>query len=192
VHHPARLFREMLEDMHALEGVTMSTLSHGEGWYFLELGRHIERAQLIGRLLDAHFGTALAPGAPAPRYLDWLVLLKFCTAFEPYCKAHTAALSPEKIAEFLLFDSEFPHSLRFSIDRVCDALAKVAPGAAPARRAAVERLAGRLKASVDFGQIEDLMGGGLAPYLADITRQCEQIHESVYAAYIVYGAETVL
>ncbi len=189
VHHPARLFREILEDMHALEGVTNSTLSHGEGWYFLELGRHIERAQLIGRMLDAHFG---ATQAAAPKYFDWLVLLKFCTAFEPYCKAHTAALKPDTIAEFLLFDAEFPHSLRFSVDRVCDALTRVAPGAAPARRAAVERLAGRLKAAVDFGQIDELMGGGLAPYLAEITHQCEQIHTSLYASYIVYGAETVL
>lgn len=192
VHHPASLFRETLEDMHALEGVTMSTLSHGEGWYFLELGRHIERAQLIGRLLDAHFGAERATGAPTPSYLDWLVLLKFCTAFEPYCKAHTAALRPETIAEFLLFDGEFPHSLRFSIDRVCEALARVAPGAPPARRAAVERLAGRLKSAVDFGQIDELMSGGLAPFLASITSQCEQIHEAVYSAYIVYGAETVL
>ena len=191
-HHPARLFREMLEEMHALEGVTMSTLSHGEGWYFLELGRHIERAQLIGRLLDAHFGTAQSQSAPAPRYLDWLVLLKFGTAFEPFCKAHTAALSPDRIAQFLLFDPEFPHSLRFSIDRVCDALTRVAPGAPPARRASVERLAGRLKATVDFGQVEELMGGGLASFLASITRQCEQVHDAVYASYIVYGAETVL
>jgi uncharacterized alpha-E superfamily protein len=192
VHQPARLFRELLEDMHALEGVTYSTLSHGEGWYFLELGRHIERAQLIGRTLDAHFGNAATPGTPAPKYFDWLVLLKFCTAFEPYCKVHTAALHPDTIAQFLLFDAEFPHSLRFSIDHVCDALTRVAPGAPAARRAAVERLAGRLKASVDFGQVEELIGGGLAPYLAGITRQCEQIHESVYASYILYGAETVL
>jgi uncharacterized alpha-E superfamily protein len=189
VHQPARLFRELLEDMHALEGVTNSTLSHGEGWYFLELGRHIERAQLIGRTLDAHFGRVVSA---APKYFDLLVLLKFCTAFEPYCKVHTAALHPDTIAQFLLFDAEFPHSLRFSVDRVSDALARVAPGAPPARRAAVERLAGRLKASVDFGQVEEVMGGGLAPYLAGITRQCEQIHEAVYASYILYGAETVL
>jgi len=189
VHQPARLFRELLEDMHTLEGVTYSTLSHGEGWYFLELGRHIERAQLIGRTLDAHFGNT---ATPAPKYFDWLVLLKFCTAFEPYCKVHTAAIHPDTIAQFLLFDAEFPHSLRFSIDRVCDALTRVAPGAPAARRAAVERLAGRLKASVDFGQVEELMGGAFAPYLASITRQCEQIHESVYTSYIIYGAETVL
>jgi len=191
-HHPANTFREVMEELYTLGGVTYSTLSHGEGWYFLELGRHIERAQLTSRLLDLHFGASRSAVAEPPKYFDWLVLLKFCTAFEPYCKAYTAAIKPEKIAEFLLFDAEFPHSVRFSVDRVCDALLRVAPGAPAVRRAAVERLAGRLKASVDFTQIEDLMSGSIAPFLADITRQCEQIHDSVYASYIAYGAETVL
>jgi uncharacterized alpha-E superfamily protein len=191
VHTPARLFREALEEMHALEGVTYSTLSHGEGWYFLELGRHIERVQLLGRLLDVHFRAA-QDTASGPKYFDWLVLLKFCTAWEPYTKRYTASIRPQKIAEFLLFDTEFPHSVCFSVDRVTDALARVAPGAPPARRAAVERLAGRLKAAVDFGQVDELMSGGIAAFLADITRQCEKIHETLYASYITYGAETVL
>ncbi len=186
----ALFFRETLQDLHALEGVTYSTLSHGEGWYFLELGHYIERAQLVCRLLDLHFGAAKQT---EPKYLDWLVLLKFCSAFEPYCKAYTAAIRPDKIAEFLLFDPEFPHSVRFSIDRICDALAHVAPGAPPGRRASVERLAGRLKAMADFTQIEELMASGtIARFLADIAAQCEEIHAAVYSAYITYGAETVL
>ncbi len=188
VHSPAALFRDALDEMQALEGVTYSTLSHGEGWYFLELGKYIERVQLLGRLLDVHF----RQGGVTPKYFDWLVLLKFCTAFEPYTKLYTASIRPQKIAEFLLFDPEFPHSIRFSIDRVTEALARVAPGAPPARRAAVERLAGRLKASVDFGQIDELMSGGIAAFLSDITRQCEKIHETLFTSYITYGAETVL
>ena len=67
VHQPARLFRETLEELHTLEGVTYSTLSHGEGWYFLELGRHIERAQLVSRLLDLHFGAAADGGYVAAK-----------------------------------------------------------------------------------------------------------------------------
>ena len=195
VHQPARVFRESLEELQTLEGVTFSTLRHGEGWHFLELGRYIERAQLVSRLLDIHFGVD-APGyaepPPPPKYLDWLVLLKFCTAFEPYCKEYTAAIRPERIAEFLLFDLEFPHSVKFAVDRVRDALARVAPGAPPSRRAACERLAGRLKAAVDFGQIDELIGGSIDAFLVEITHQCEQIHEAVYTAYIAYGAETVL
>ncbi|MBS0469905.1 MAG: alpha-E domain-containing protein [Proteobacteria bacterium] len=189
-HHPARIFREALEDLHTLEGVIYSTLSHNEGWHFIQLGRHIERAQLVSRLLDLYYRQV--PGVTTPKYFDWLVLLKFCTAFEPYCKAYTAQIKPETIAEFLVFDAEFPHSVRFSIDSICDALNRVAPAAPPARRANVERLAGKLKATVDFGQIEELMSGAIVPFLADVTRQCEQIHEAVHLSYIAYGAETVL
>jgi uncharacterized alpha-E superfamily protein len=189
-HSPERVFREALEDFHTLQGVVLSTLTHNEGYHFLQLGRYIERAQLVSHLLDLHF--RVQPGKPAPKYFDWLVLLKFCCAFEPYSRAWTASIRPEKIAQFLIFDPEFPHSVRFAVDRVVDSLSRVAPAAPPARRATVERLAGRLKAAVDFGQVEDLMGGTIVGFLADITRQCEQIHDAVHVSYISYGAETVL
>ncbi len=195
VHQPALFFRDILEDLFTLGGVTYTTLRHGEGWHFLELGRAIERAQQVSRLLDIHFGV-VAPGyaapPPPPKYFDWLVLLKFCSAFEPYCKEYTAAIQPEKIAEFLLFDAEFPHSVRFSVDRIVEALTAVAPGAPPSRRVACGRLAGRLKAAVDFGQIDELTGGSIDTFLVNISRQCEQIHNAVFAAYIAYDAETVL
>lgn len=195
VHQPSIFFRNVLEDLFTLGGVTYTTLRHGEGWHFLELGRYIERAQLVSRLLDIHFGV-IAPGyvqpPPAPKYFDWLVLLKFCTAFEPYSREYTATIRPEKIAEFLLFDAEFPHSVRFAVDRMREALEHVAPGAPPARRAACERLAGRLKAAVDYGQIDDLGSDSVNRFLTGIARQCEQIHDAVYAAYIGYDAETVL
>jgi uncharacterized alpha-E superfamily protein len=191
-HQPARLFRETLETLYTLNGVTYSTLSHSEGWYFLEIGRYIERAQLVIRLLDLHFGAAKSLVSETPKYYDWIVLLKCCNAFEPYCKAYTAVIDPERIAEFLLFDAKFPHSVRYAVDRVCEALSSVAPGAPPSRRAGVERLAGKLKAAIDYTQIEELISGSLSPFLSTITRQCEDIHEAVYASYIAYGAETVL
>ncbi len=195
VHQPARFFREVMEDLYTLGGLTYTTLRHGEGWYFLEMGRFIERAQLVSRLLDIHFGI-VAPGygapPPPPKYFDWLVLLKFCTAFEPYCKEHTAAIRADRIAQFLLFDAEFPHSVRFAIDRVVEALHHVAPGAPPARRAQAERLAGRLKAAVDFGQFDDLDDVSIDKFLADISKHCEEIHNAVFSAYVVYDAEAVL
>jgi uncharacterized alpha-E superfamily protein len=193
VHEPHRIFRETLQNLHAVEGVVYGTLRHGEGWYFLELGRYIERAQLVSRLLGIHFPAAGAAIVhPAPTYLDWLLLLKFCCAFEPYLKEHTAAIVPSRAAGFLLFDAEFPRSVKFAVGRVSDALLHVAQGAPPQRRAACERLAGRLKAGIDFGQIEEMMEGSIAPFLAEISRQCEDIHEAVHAAYIAYGAAAVV
>jgi uncharacterized alpha-E superfamily protein len=188
---PALFFRDVVEQLHMLEGVTNSTMRHGESWRFIQLGCYIERAQLVSRLLDLHFDAV--PGArPTPQYADWIVLLKSCTAFEAYCKVYTANIQRDRIAEFLLFDAEFPHSVRFSVDRLTQALAQIALAAPPARRAACERLAGRLKANVDFGQIDELIAGNIDTFLANIATQCEQIHDAVYDAYIAYDAETVL
>lgn len=189
--NPALIFRDTLGALHTFEGIAYSTMRHGEGWYFIQLGRYIERAQLISRLVDLHVGSG-SRAFPSARYTDWVGLLKSCTAFEAYCKVYTADIRPEQIAEFLLLDPEFPHSVRFAVESMREALARVAVGAPPARRAACDRLAGRLKANVDYGRIDELMGGDIAVFLAAITMQCEQIHDAVYESYIAYGAETVL
>lgn len=188
---PGHIFHEILDELYMLEGITWSTMRHAEGWDFLQLGRYIERAQLVTRLLDIHFGPQ-APLDSARNALDWIVLLRFCTGFEAYCKVFTAAIHEQRIAEFLLFDQQFPHSVRFAIERVSESLARVSGGAPQARRASCDRLAGRLKASLDFGQIDELMSGSIGGFLTNVRRQCEHIHDAVYAAYITYDAEAAL
>jgi len=188
---PSHIFRDIVDDLYMLEGIVYSTMRHSEGWDFLQLGRYIERAQLVTRLLDIHFGPASRAGA-SPNYVDWITLLRFCTGFEAYCKVYTAAIRRNRVAEFLLFDAGFPHSVRFAVERLAEALGRVAVGAPAARRWACERLAGRLKASMDFGQIDELMGSSIDAFLANISAQCEQIHNAVYAAYIGYDAESAL
>jgi uncharacterized alpha-E superfamily protein len=133
----------------ALEGVTYSTLRHGEGWYFLELGR-ISNA----RSLSAGCSTSISAGRrdaappPPPKYFDWLVLLKFCTAFEPYCKLYTAAIRPQNdrgVSAVRSGVSAFGQ-IRGRPGARC-AGARGAGRAAGSGAPRCERLAGRLKAA---------------------------------------------
>ena len=105
-------FRSVKEGAHLFQGITDATMNHGEGWQFMQVGRHMERAGATATLLDVYAGEFLAPdGADAggPKsYLDWVGLLKACTAFEAYCKVYTADLRPERIAEFLLLNADWP------------------------------------------------------------------------------------
>src|ERR1700744_10891 len=115
-------------DLHQFQGVTDSTMSHGEGWQFIQLGRYIERATATSLLLEVYHHDLWSHSdrvAEGNEYLEWMGLLRSCTAFEAYCKVYTADLTPEKILEFLLLDSDFPHSLRFSIDSLQQALDSV-------------------------------------------------------------------
>jgi uncharacterized alpha-E superfamily protein len=192
---PVQFLHDIRDDLLLFAGISDSTMRHGEGWHFIQLGRHIERAQLISRLLDLHFGK-LPDDVPldlrAPRYFEWITLLRQCTAFEAYCKVYTADVQAAKIAEFLIFDPEFPHSIRFSVDRVQEELGHLGSGGASGRRAQAERLAGRLKASLDYGQVDELLAGDIDGFLRSIQTSCKQIHQAVFDAFIGYGVDELL
>jgi uncharacterized alpha-E superfamily protein len=40
------MLRSLADDLLLFAGITDATMRHGEGWHFIQLGRHIERAQL--------------------------------------------------------------------------------------------------------------------------------------------------
>lgn len=192
--NPAQTFIDIGEGVWMLQGITQSTMRHGEGFDFIDLGTYLERAQLVARLLDVHLSPPQddGPKFAQPGYFDWISLLKSVTGFEAYLKVYTAQVSPRKIAEFLIFDPEFPHSVRFAVDKLQSALEQIAPGAPQTRRAACARMAGRLKAFVDFGSMDEVVATGIQPFLASILKQCEAIHETVQKTYISYGLEDVI
>ena len=82
----------------------------------LQAGRFLERAGATAALVDLHFsdGSRLPPAS----HLEWVGLLRSCAALEAYCRCYTADLRPERIAEFLLLNAEFPRSVRFAAARV--------------------------------------------------------------------------
>ena len=123
-------------------------------------------------------------------------LLRSATAFEAYCKVYTADLTPERILEFLLLDPEFPHSLRFSIESVESALAKIHSKSGlkgpKSQGEQLHRIAGRLSAQLSFSGIDELLQGDITAYLHSIQQQCQAIHESIYQQYVDYPIQMAL
>jgi uncharacterized alpha-E superfamily protein len=104
---------------------------------------------------------------------------------------YTADIQPDRIAEFLLLNGDFPRSVRFSTDAVQSALHVIARTTAARGAGRVERLAGRLRATLDYGQVDEIMVD-LHAYLEQVQRQCVQIHSAVNNAYVSYPADLVL
>ena len=101
-------FRAVLEGAHLFQGITDTTMSHGEGWQYIQLGRYVERADTLASLMETHFKRMAQPADQAvesAEYLEWVGLLRACVAFEAYCKAHTAEIRPLRVAEFLTAES---------------------------------------------------------------------------------------
>ena len=185
---PHYLSRAVIEGVHLFEGVTDATMGHGEGWQFLQVGRFIERAGTTAALVDLHVTTGAAAGASP---IEWLGLLRSCAALEAYCRCYTADLRPRRIVEFLLLNVEFPRSVRFAAARVGSSLRTIAQLTGRGAGGRTERLAGRLHASLDYGQVDEILDDSHA-YLEGITRHAAQIHAAVYQSYVMYPIESAL
>ncbi len=169
------------------QGVTDATMNHGEGWDFVQLGKYFERACALSVLLDAYFSTKAAATD-----LDWMGLLTSCSAFEAYCKVYTADLKPEFVAEFILLHPEFPYSVRFAAERMQRALEAVGKRSAPYRSAPVERIMGRLRSSLAYLSINEVMGGNFRGFLDNIIEQARDLHAALHNVYIEYPVEVAL
>jgi uncharacterized alpha-E superfamily protein len=176
-------------------GIIDSTMSHGQGWEFVRIGRYLERVILTAWLLEAHFGIKGVDFAAEPSsddFVAWSGLLRSCCAFEPYCKVHTVELRPRLILQFLLLDAEFPHSLRFAADQVEVSVTALAEWTSSPRASALHRRVGRLAADLSYTNIEEIVSEGLSDYLRSIVAQCTQIHDALYRQYIGYTVDAAL
>jgi uncharacterized alpha-E superfamily protein len=192
--HSHAFFRAVQEGAHLFQGATDSTMSHGEGWHYIQLGRYVERTDAVAMLIGSHFNHLPNPldhAAESEEYLEWVGLLKSCAAFEAYCKAYTAELRPLRVAEFLLLNPEFPHAVRFSVEMVHAALRAI--GELTERKAEQPvRLAGRLRAALSFSQIDEILADGALAYVENIRAQCAQAHTAIHHIYFDYPVESAM
>ncbi len=172
----------IVADLHLFKGAADATMSHGEGWRFLLVGVYLERAQLIARLLDISFG---ASRTPVTDHLVQMSLLRMACALEPYLRVYTSDIQPRHILEFLLFNEEFPRSIRFATARMEEHL-KAISRHAEATGAAPERLAGRLSSRLEFADPEELAEVGAGDILKTVVNECARIHGAIYETFVAY------
>jgi uncharacterized alpha-E superfamily protein len=192
---PTEFLQQVMEGVHQFQGVSDSTMSHGEGWQFIQVGRYIERASATALLLEAYHADLWSQPDRIPEgneYLEWMGLLRSATAFEAYCKVYTADLTPDRILEFLLLDAEFPHSLRFAIDNLQHALETIEGESGRSRAEPLRRLSGRLQAMLSYSSVDEILTGDVVAYLRGIQIECCAIHQAIYNLYIDYSVQAAL
>jgi uncharacterized alpha-E superfamily protein len=191
-HEPVEFYQMIKERLHLIQGITDSTMNHGEGWHFIRVGRYLERIWATTLLIEVFFRPYLTGNEGVIDAIDWVALLKCCTAFESYCKVYTADVQPARVAEFLLLNAESPRSIRFAADQVQTSLDQIGQRAGTRHAARAERLAGRLRAQLDYGQVDEIIGQDLLLFLSQIRQQCSAIHDAIYQAYISYPIDQAL
>ncbi len=166
-------------------GVCEATLMHDEGWHFIQLGRYLERAEKVLRILDSKFGLLERAGAadlPISN-LQWGAVLKNCAAYEAYQRLYISRVEPERVVEFLLTNPEFPHSVRFCLTRILQSLTEIS-GRLPDRcDDEVVRTVGRLLSDLVYLDGAALDGERLHSFLGQSLGRCAKIGSLLQQQY---------
>jgi len=185
---PTDFFTQIKNASLLLLGLIYATFVHNEGWQFMQAGKFLERADKITRILDVRHKTFPEKGAPVTitqsDALEWSAILRSCSAWDAYKAAYGAEVRPEWAVELLLFNEEFPRSVRFCIEKLNDALHAIS--GVPARRYSndAEKLCGRLLAELEYGSLDEVLAHGLHGYLDLLQFKFNEVGEALFNAYI--------
>lgn len=169
---PASFFSFVRDRAATVAGHAQSTMSRDHGYDFLVLGRSLERADMVARLVSARVS------APASDD-DWVSTLRVCSAYEAYLRTYQRGVSTEDVLEFLVLDRLFPRSLFHAVLAAEQCLTRLAPitGRAGSVDDAV-RAIGRARGSLEFLPAEQLMDG-LPQRLRELQRMISEVSAAV-------------
>lgn len=108
-----------------IRGASTTTMLRDDGYLFLGLGGHLERADMTLRLLDVKSYVLLPETEVVGGGRDhhqWTSVLHATSAIRAYHYVYRSDYSPGQIADFLILNRQFPRSVIFCYDRMCHCL----------------------------------------------------------------------
>jgi uncharacterized alpha-E superfamily protein len=183
---PHKFFKIIQMRSHLFTGLMDSTMSHGEAWNFARMGMMLERADKTSRILDVKYFMLLPQidlvNTPVDN-IQWTAVLKSASAFEMYRKEHHL-IAPRMVASFLIFDNNFPRSIRHCVAKAQICLDRIMNGSANGGTFnSAEKLLGRLNADLEYTDIEDVIKQGMHEYLDNLQTRLNQIDAAIGVAF---------
>lgn len=188
---PGQFFDWVKFRSHLSRGVTQGTMLMDEAFYFIRIGTFLERADNTARLLDVKFhalqgdffGAAGDKGQEYDFY-HWSAILRSVSGFEVYRKVYRDVIKPERVAQLLILRPDMPRSLHSCLNEVVVNLERVAPqcGSESLRRA------GRLRADLQYGRIDEILATGLHAYLTQFLDRVNELGGHISREFLVPAA----
>jgi uncharacterized alpha-E superfamily protein len=171
-----------------IHGIADATMSHGEAWEFFKLGTYLERASQMARILDVKYHTLLPQvedvGSPVD-HAHWVAILMSCSGYEPYHKKAQTALSDptSAVAEFLIYDTQFPRSIRHCLEECRDAIREACGRTDGEQCTPLEESVNDLIVWLDQRTIHSIIHEGMHEALTHVVDSVHAIGDAVHSTF---------
>ncbi|MDI1362592.1 circularly permuted type 2 ATP-grasp protein [Methylotenera sp.] len=144
----------LITALSAFSGLIMESMTRGNGWLFLDLGRRLERALLLISLLRSCFSTAQVEGA---EQLLMESLLDTSDNLICYREHYRNSIELPSFIELLMLDKNNPRSLAYQFNRIQKHVSKMPRKPSNAKLSMEERLILEACSLLDLTNINDLI-----------------------------------
>ncbi len=118
----------VIESSQGFNGILAGGMLHNQAYDFLLLGRNLERADMVSRIIDVRTADALPEELTSLtpwRSLPWMNLLRSLSAYQSFRQYIQGVIDRRDVLEFLFKNNEFPRAIRCAIDEVCTAVQRL-------------------------------------------------------------------
>lgn len=181
---PETFYAQTSTEINTFIGVSGISMYRDQGWRFMQLGRFIERAQLLASLLLNQLQISQTIGDDNDA--DWTSLLRIYHAFDAYDSKYSVEVHPDQVLNLLATDPLLPNSLSNALGNVEDELALLPQGPDTQARDSAQHLARSLNSLIndEWADTEDKYA-----LLLSINQQCRELHYLVSNTYFEYSLD---
>lgn len=185
---PAAFYEWVKFHSHLSRGVTVGTMLIDEALHFMRIGTFLERADNTARLVDVKFhamhndfyGTANERDQEYDFY-HWSAVLRSVSGFEVYRKVYRDVIKPERVAQLLILRPDMPRSLHACLNEVVSNLGFVTSDV----NSETTRRAGKLRAELQYGRIDEILATGLHAYLTQFLERVNDLGAQIGREFLI-------
>ena len=181
------LLNDVISGCQQFLGLLAGTMDRNEGYYFMRLGRNLERADMTGRLIDVRSANLLRKDEELTPFdsIQWMSVLKSLSGYQSYRVHVKGPVVGREVLGFLILNSEFPRAIFQCLHTVGEAIGKL-PGSKHTRTQldiAIQILAD--------APIRELAGEPtqLHAFVDDIEHAIGEVHRSIADTWFNVGTE---
>lgn len=178
---PPRFYGLIRRSVFTFQGIAAATIDRGMGWDFMDLGRHLERADKTTRFLDI---STFLP-ASAPTAMHWNAIVRSCGAMGVYRSLHAGMVEPRKVVDLLIFSRTFPRSVRYCMTRVEQCLHSISGTIMGDYSDQAECTTGQIMGRLNYGVVDEFLSAGLHEALDSLQTQFNIIGDAVFESYVL-------
>lgn len=168
-----------------IQGAIMASMLRNDGYDFLNLGYHLERADATARLLDVKYYVLLPDAGYVGTGLDnyqWSVILRAMQMHRSFHWAYGGDVTASKIVDMLILNPQCPKSLMASLLAATDHLDRLARGYQKTTEAQSKSRA--LLAQLIETRVDDIFEEGLHDFLVRFIDEMASLGQLVHRHYL--------